>query len=561
MTEMTKEFASELEAVRMNFRKAAAILQYGVYETVLKRATPWGFFVTKSVVEVVPPRKWHRALQRKFELHGVINKCMELARPADWQQLLLEWPHKAETDPTRLAYTRDERAGEADRQTITTIGKYITRHFPTLAAHQVRDMTALYASDQCKIVNTTAQMLHHLADGPKSCMLWDSLQTGNLDDHPYACYAPELGWSMAVRIEEGHTAARALLYTDGDVTWFVRSYTKHDTFSHSDTILEAWLGSKGINKRSDWEGACLAHIVKPNRHGARQIVVPYLDGDYKDVVVDKRADGTTYLTIVERGEYTCDNTDGTADDSSVTCEDCGDSFSEDDGYWVGMRKDVRVCDSCYNNNYILVTGRNGSEYSIHTDCSYVEVDGTYYDADYLSDNHICRLHNDEYCDLDDAVYIESADEYYREDDDAVCYDNYNSRYELTDNCVCLHDGSYCLQDDAWQCEHSGKWYASDEDSVDTTCGMTVHPDHADEYELDDEEDEEDEDDNDDEPVPAPTPAPVEQVQEVKEVAPAPIPFQLSGGHSLTSASHSLRNVVAVTTPNEALLYEQMRRNR
>ena len=43
-------------------------------------------------------------------LHPAIEKVIVgyCYRPRDWHQLLLEWPHRSETDPNRLAYTQSE---------------------------------------------------------------------------------------------------------------------------------------------------------------------------------------------------------------------------------------------------------------------------------------------------------------------------------------------------------------------------------------------------------------------------------------------------------------------
>ena len=85
--------------------------------------------------------------------------------------------------------------------------------------------------------------------------------------------------------------------------------------------------------------------------------------------------------------------------------------------------------------------------------------------------------------MDDAILIESEDEYYHCDDERICY-TVDGEHELKDNCVLLENDEYCLTDDAWQCEHSGDWYAnSDCDPVTTACGKSIHEDYADEYET------------------------------------------------------------------------------
>ena len=542
MTEMNKDLERELREVRTNFNAMAVMLRNGRIDRTAYVVPPMGM-TFRSLVDMrywyqfksytartrLTGRSWHSLLQSKYRLHKAVEKCMDLARPVDWHQLLLEWPHVSDTDPSRLAYTRDERAGEADRQVVTTIGKYITRHFPTLAAHQVRDITALFAADQCKEVHTTAEMIYHLHRGPKSCMQWGEANADELEKHPYNCYSPRLGWSMAIRQEGGDTVARALVYRDSVRAYFVRSYTKNDSFSHSDTILEAWLISQGIKKRSSAEGAKLAKVSRgTDAWGNHRYVFPYIDGEVK--TVDLADD---HMLVTENGEYLCNNTDGTADDNGRSlCGDCGSREDTDDGYWVGMHEDSWVCDSCHD-DYYYAYGRNGRQYYLHQD-NVVLVHYTAYDPDYLSDNSIVELHDGDYADLGDAVYIESKDAYYLCDDEEVCHDR-DGVYQMRDDCVELENGEWCLEDEAWQCEHSHEWYANDDvDSVVTVCGLTIHPDYAHAYKMP-------EGYEATEVVAEPAPEIVDEP--VKEVAAEPAPFPLSGGQSSTSASPLLRDEV------------------
>ena len=102
-------------------------------------------------------RDWFRRETRRYELHPAVVELLEANNkpmPRDWQQLLLEWPHRSETDHNRVAYTPDEAKGIADRQTVTTIGKYLTRHFD-LPDHVIRDIVARHtAVGECKHYNT-----------------------------------------------------------------------------------------------------------------------------------------------------------------------------------------------------------------------------------------------------------------------------------------------------------------------------------------------------------------------------------------------------------------------
>ena len=62
---------------------------------------------------------WHPSLVNRFKLHPVID-AMLAYRPANITQLALEWPHIADSDGEKLAYTRDDAKGHADIQTLTS---------------------------------------------------------------------------------------------------------------------------------------------------------------------------------------------------------------------------------------------------------------------------------------------------------------------------------------------------------------------------------------------------------------------------------------------------------
>ena len=409
-------------------------------------------------------RDWHQNLQERFRLHPAVDKLLADYRPLDWQQLVLEFPHQAESDRNRVAYTQNERKGESNIQTVTSLGKYLTRHFPQLPDHEVRNAVASYSVGGCKVVHTTAEMIQALMDGPSSCMS-NNWRGRNLDDHPYKVYDPRLGWGLAIRVEDGEVIGRALVYERDDIKKFVRTYHRPSTsssFSHADDNLNAWLRDQGYEHANDWEG-CLMRHYDGGRNG--NPLAPYLDGGIKDVDAIVR-EGNKYLIVKEHGEYRFEHTDGSCSDNSDrdTCNDCGTSIDDGDGYWVNAGEDEIVCQACCDNNYYYAYGRRGNQYYVYHS-NVVHVGDEIYDEDYLDDNDIVALHDGEFMHRDNAVYVESESEYYDSDDEDVCYDDYNEQYELRENCVELVDGSMCHADDAWQCCATSGWY-SDNDSDD-----------------------------------------------------------------------------------------------
>ena len=397
-------------------------------------------------------RRWiNREIQR-YKMHEVIRAAVLIARPLDWHQMLLEWPHVSQGDRSKIAYTQNEVKGQRDIQTVTSVGKYLNRHFD-LPDHTIRDLVSRYGSaSRFQFVNTTAEMIYHLHRGPKSCMVWSTDHGIKCDDgvtrHPYEAYDPKFGWHMAVRIEGDNTMGRALCMTspmDG-VKYFVRSYLRpsnESSYSQTDDGMDTWLREQGYTKEGYWrEGEKLAY------HPARDsFLAPYIDGGERCVAVNERE---RWLEIDGNGSWICENTGGYAtsneeDDNSFECACCGDNTDEDDGYWVERSEDVRVCESCFNHEYTYVYGRRGNQYHVHNDNAvYVDSQSEHFDVDYLNDNNIVELENGEYEQMEEAVEVDG--EWYHLDDERIC------RTEDTDEFMMIDDG-------CWQCAESGNWYS------------------------------------------------------------------------------------------------------
>ena len=413
-------------------------------------------------------RYWIIREMDKYPMHPVIDASIKLVRPIDWHQLLLEWPHISEGDRTRIAYTQNEIKGQKNIQTVTSVGKYLNRHFD-LPDHTIRDLVARHGSAaRYQFVHTTAEMIYHLHRGPGSCMVWREDRGIRCSDgvqrHPYEAYDPKYGWHMAVRIEGDETVGRALCMTqpvDGK-KYYVRTYARPSNnggYSETDNGMENWLTEQGYVKENYWEdGERMAY-----HETCDSFLAPYLDGGEKRVTIDA---GAKAIVVDSDGEYLCDQTGGVPTDDSgdyFDCEDCGDRTAEDDGYWVGRGEDTRVCESCLSDNYTYVYGRRGSQYHVHNDnVVYVDSQSESYDVDYLDDNEIVELNNGDYAPLDEAVEING--DWFHIEDERIC------RTEDTDEFLLVDDG-------CWQCEESGNWYTDAVDCV-VVDGNKYHPDNA-----------------------------------------------------------------------------------
>ena len=405
-------------------------------------------------------REWHKREQESANLHSAVRKAMRMSRPKNWQELLLQWPHSADADPTRIAYTQNERKGEANVQTVTSLGKYLRMHFANLPDHAIRDLVAAHSATGCKFVHTTKEMIAHLHRGPRSCMVWDSYkdpdESGSRDDsHPYECYDPKFGWCMAVRVEGEQTVGRALCIDNEDGKYWVRSYKSTGGYSPSDEMLEAWLLEQGYKKRSGYGREKLLYIETCN-----DFLAPYIDGDNQRVNVF-RSQGYIQITYDE-GEFECNNTDGTPSQADgVACEDCDEYFNDGDGYWVGFHEDRHICSSCCDRNYTYAYGLRGRQYYVDCDEA-ISVDDDWYHQDCLGDNDIVELSNGEYTHQDNAMCVDG--EWYHVDDDDICTPEDTK-------------GEMKLKEDCWQCTHTDKWYTQWTECVEVN-GEKFHPDVA-----------------------------------------------------------------------------------
>ena len=396
------------------------------------------------------------AQQALYNLHPAVLNALEVYEPEDWQAIFWEYPYVAVSDPTRLAFSRNAQHLATDRQTLTTVPRYLKRHFPMLGDHVIRDLALYNGSDTFEFVDDIRMMIGIV----ETCRIWSCMQgmcaaavrwmkdndaTFDETDHPYCVYDPDFGWKLAIRRDRtGEVVGRALVHEDshGDSndSIYVRTYMADGSRGNkADPNLEAWLESQGVKRRDEWKiGTQLARVE--TRNGGYRM--PYIDGD-----TYRLEDCGDCFEISRYGEYEAQSTSGEIN-TGETCEECGDRQDEDDMTWVGQNMETHVCNSCCDSRYTYVQAsrRHGDNYFIENRFA-VEVDGDYYDEDNLPD-HIVQLENGDYAHIDNVVEVDG--DYYLTDDDDIVY---------------LEDSNeYALIDDCWQ-DCDGKWHSSDEESL------------------------------------------------------------------------------------------------
>jgi hypothetical protein len=430
------------------------------------------------------PALWHHTVQCAYKLHPLVKQLIDCSfAPDNWQLLLLEWPHVSVDDESQIAYTRSHAQAVSGRFVRTSIGRYLSRHWASCPDHIRRNWLELFRPAIYEMRDTMEGIIMGIEFGPCSCMksssgsipfrsadhnalcAWQTDKSVNVawDNHPYAVYAPEYGWRMAVRMDKSNpdrVMGRALVNVHSSAKGYVRSYKQHesepDGYSHSDEKLEAWLENTGYTKLRQWpNGLMLRKLVHPD--SSTHVLVPYIDGG-ANVLSDEK----THLQFDASGCYQCDNTNGRADHVSQAdclgeCARCNDDVMDDDDdrIWVGPDEDIPVCGNC-SRYYTHVEGSSGSYY-VH-DNDVLTVCHTDYDKDNLPD-HIVECADGEYRSKESSDLVEVEGNWYQEDDDTV---------------VKCADDEWRMRDDCWE-SAQGNWYAETETQVDVSEG-TYHPD-------------------------------------------------------------------------------------
>jgi hypothetical protein len=437
-------------------------------------------------------RDWWRSLAHR-DVHPAVKEVVKAGWMPDFKDglagIVLEYPTLSED--MRLAYTQSERKGKDSLRTVTTPGKYIKSRWTYLDDHYVRGIVARTTSDAPMIWHTSYDIVRSVQRGPRSCMKWgedliplayrdmrDYDEEGtefwlrNHELHPYAAYAPQFGWRVAVRIEGREINARALVlhhtrgpYEKGETlkgSVYVRSYRRNgDCFSPADETLESWLQYVGVEKVSAWpEGTRLARVK--TFHSRHDFLAPYIDGSVQTV-----EDEGDYLRLSHRGSVLCERQDGSygeSDEGMRMCEHCDDMADEDEGIWVGRNEDCWI-GACCSDQYTYVFGRNRAEYYVHQD-DVIGVGDTWYHTCHLGDNDIVELDNGDYCHEDYAFRCPINGAWYSEDEGQYTEDN-----------------DVVHQDNAWRCAGSDEWYSTNVDPV-IVGGETYHQDHVPEDHVD-----------------------------------------------------------------------------
>jgi hypothetical protein len=238
-------------------------------------------------------------------------------------------------------------------------------------------------------------------------MKWE-LDEDEYDEHPYNCYSPELGWNLAVLVEGNKVRSRALVQTADKV--FVRTFSDADPDKATACPeLAAQLTASGYTKSENWIGYKIAKIEANNYC---DYLFPYIDGSCRTVF--DNGDGTWVISNESHKlQFTCENTDGSADEVELhECDQCGYITNDPDDFH--STDEGQVCNGCFEDYRWAFVG-DGWEYTRNEVYYY---DGDNYTEAGLESRNLVILHDGDIERRDNAFEIDG--EYYRESEVARC---------------------------------------------------------------------------------------------------------------------------------------------
>jgi hypothetical protein len=253
--------------------------------------------------------------------------------PDEVSPILEHYAHISEDDPSKIAYTPDDRFGREDRQLKTRPGRYLNKYYKDrLSPVDIQRLAGRWASENethvLKIARTPDEIERVYVEGPGACMSY-SLDRYHSTERPVRVYGDaDLGVAY-VNSRDGTPAARVVCWPDRKV------YTAHGSspYGDRDRLLPA-LEKAGYEPGS-FDGARLRLVEERGTY-----VCPWIDGPYS---VTPEGD---YLVINSSGiGYGTQTQTGFVGPPPDPCGNCSDPIDAEESYTVG---NYLWCERCYS---------------------------------------------------------------------------------------------------------------------------------------------------------------------------------------------------------------------
>ncbi len=291
--------------------------------------------------------------------------------------------HISERNPLLIAYTEDEYLGRKDIQTVTKIGKYVTRYLPGIDAKSIANQYQNHQSPpELRFARTRNEIRAVYDGGPRSCMKQKRITTDEgIEVSPAEVYAgPDTAVAFLGTL---HNATARCVVNEKRHRW-VRVYG-------DDSYLKELLERAGYAQGT--LNGCRVLLLW--QEGGYEPIMPYLDGTNTCYV-----DGD-YVKITDDDsmtQYICDKQDGTVGDieeeNAIECSDCGEGFPYES---EGCNLDHGwVCQNCLDNNYYCAYTGRYQEYISSENDSIWEYQGDYYTEGGLEAHNLVEIEGNIY---------------------------------------------------------------------------------------------------------------------------------------------------------------------
>ena len=390
--------------------------------------------------------------------------------------------HLSTNDPHLLAYYPTQRHWERRVPQQIKAGRYLKQYLPHLSDDEIRTYAGLVAPTTLRVYTRWQDMLHIYIDLDESgivssCMSKDCWQPM----HPLMVY--DQSDVILLAIYQGETPiARALCnkntneypmiygqwekalpcltqhgYKHGSLNGaIIRSIPRY--IGHRQLAATVYPNPEDDHKRIAVVNNPTDYIRTLNGQALTDLwdyatdpylLMPYIDGHRE---LDRSQQNSTYIDItgVSGKGYTIridhdasipakdyDNARAhpeEEDEDLRSCENCDDTYSEGDGYWLEIEQ-IEVCPHCYHHRTLSLRTRRRRYETVTEDFAYNNaeyVDGEYYeDTEALNDWGYCYSdYHEEWLYEDDCVFVADENDYYRNNEinDTIVWDEAEGEY-------------------------------------------------------------------------------------------------------------------------------------
>lgn len=304
--------------------------------------------------------QWVSVIERPEHLQAFLNSAF----PSDFI-------HMSYGKPGQVAYTASPEHLAQDRQTITTLGRYLSRRFPELPSYLIAALGNRFARtnnfSELKFARTRDEIRYVYENGPGSCMGKgvDNFSTDGV--HPAEAYASG-HWAVAyAENANGDITARAVVSTKNPED------QRYSTIYGNEDLLTTLLENEGWKPGIDFTDHEFLAIKVDGEY-----VGPYVDGTNATVYTIPGKPSrlvihpSATLTGCSVGETQNSHDSGGffADGGDrEDCESCGRRVNTEIENYLRDRDGDLICDECLGDDYVEASDGNHWEttFAVHVD--------------------------------------------------------------------------------------------------------------------------------------------------------------------------------------------------